>query len=365
VVVLYSRHDRGKDHDLVIRLTEEFSRLLPSPKWKLVVDVGSQVAREAPQPTQTATSAGQREQVQQQEPPTPPQPQQQGQHYPQQNPMTEAQQPQGSNASLADPASLTTEVISIFGEHMPSDPTSPAFAYLQGFMSLRLLLLRTTRTEQEQDIVNTILSSYSSYKAGGRSRPDIALMLARDFMFLNQQHQPQAQTMQPVHQQQQQHLQSQMQTMQQQQHQQMIGTQQQYGQQAYAPAPSQMPHMQTQQQSQNAMFTTGMAGGNPNLSSMPPPSPHASSSGGAKLDGTGGFHPNGTLMQNQQDQMVQQQQALGQHQAQLSQHHQQQTQYHHQQSQSQQYQQVDAGMPSNGNASGDGGENPAAVSTES
>ncbi|KAL7440640.1 hypothetical protein ACHAXM_008486, partial [Skeletonema potamos] len=42
VVVLYSRHDRPKDHDMVIRLTEEFTRLLPSPKWKLIVDVGQQ-----------------------------------------------------------------------------------------------------------------------------------------------------------------------------------------------------------------------------------------------------------------------------------------------------------------------------------
>jgi len=65
-------------------------------------------------------------------------------------------------------------------------------------MSLRLLLLRPTRTEQEQDIVDTILSSYSSYKAGGRTRSDMALMLVRDFMFLNQLQQ---QTMESVGQQ--------------------------------------------------------------------------------------------------------------------------------------------------------------------
>jgi hypothetical protein len=91
---------------------------------------------------------------------------------------------------------------------MPSDPSNPGFAYIEGFMSLRLLLLRTTRTDQEQDIVNTILSSYSSYKAGGRTRPDMALMLARDFMFLNQQHQaqPQQQILPQQQQQQQQHM---------------------------------------------------------------------------------------------------------------------------------------------------------------
>ncbi|KAL3794767.1 hypothetical protein HJC23_012777 [Cyclotella cryptica] len=162
VVVLYSRYDRVKDHDLVIRLTEEFTRLMPSPKWKLVVDVGETQAQGPSQQQQQNGNAAQN----------------------------------GGSASCSngnDNNALTAEVISIFGEHMPSDPSNPGFAYLQGFMSLRLLLLRTTRTEQEQDIVNTILSSYSSYKAGGRTRPDMALMLARDFMFLNQQHQAQSQ----------------------------------------------------------------------------------------------------------------------------------------------------------------------------
>jgi hypothetical protein len=169
VVILYSRHDRPKDHDMVIRLTDEFTRLLPSPKWKLVVDVGKQ----EPQPQQQ-----QQQQVAQQQ-----------------------QQQQGTTAASSpseDPATLSSEVISIFGEHMPSDPSSPAFAYLQGFMSLRLLLLRQTRGAQEQDLVNTMLSSYSSYKAGGRTPADIALMLARDFMFLSQQQQQQQQQQQSV-----------------------------------------------------------------------------------------------------------------------------------------------------------------------
>lgn len=167
VVVLYSRHDRFKDHDLVIRLTEEFSRLLPSPKWKLVVDIGSQS-----QPVEVQSQ----------------------QHQQQEGSETTQQNNTNSTAAAApDSATLTSEVISIFGEHMPSDQSNPAFAYLQGFMSLRLLLLRSSRSEQEQDIVNTILSSYSSYKAGGRTRPDIATMLARDFIFLQQSSQQQQQ----------------------------------------------------------------------------------------------------------------------------------------------------------------------------
>ena len=238
VVVLYSRHDRAKDHDLVIRLTEEFSRLMPSPKWKLVVDVGQQPQQAQQVPTQQAAASQQQ---------VAPQAQQPQQVQPQQ---------QGNGAPPAGPAALTSEVISIFGEHMPSDPNDPAFAYLQGFMSLRLLLLRSSRTEQEQDIVNTILSSYSSYKAGGRTRPDIALMLARDFMFLNQQ-QPQQ-----MHQQQQQ------------QQQPLMQQQQMQMQQSYAPAPA---HVQQQQQQQMFSPTLSSTSAGSAMNSMPPPSPHGSS----------------------------------------------------------------------------------------
>ena len=82
------------------------------------------------------------------------------------------------------------KVVSILGKYMPSDPLSPLAPYVAGFMSLRLLLLRATRTAEEEELALTMLDSYSSYASGGREEADIAVMLARDFMFLNQQ--PQA-----------------------------------------------------------------------------------------------------------------------------------------------------------------------------
>ena len=70
---------------------------------------------------------------------------------------------------------------------MPSDPNSPLAPYLSGFMSLRLLLLRPSRSPEEEDQARTMLDSYSSYSQGARPRADIGVMLARDFMFLCQQ----------------------------------------------------------------------------------------------------------------------------------------------------------------------------------
>lgn len=83
------------------------------------------------------------------------------------------------------------EVIGLLGEHMPSDPNAPAANYLSGFMSLRLLLLRQTWSQEDEELVRTILDSFSSYASGGRDRGDIAMMLARDYIFLGQQQQSQ------------------------------------------------------------------------------------------------------------------------------------------------------------------------------
>ena len=84
-------------------------------------------------------------------------------------------------------------VISLLGEYMPSDPSSHIASFLPGFMSLRLMLLRPSKTPEEDEMVRTMLGSYSSYCAGGRSKNDIAIMLARDYMFLAQQQPPKQQ----------------------------------------------------------------------------------------------------------------------------------------------------------------------------
>lgn len=180
VVTLYSCHDRPKDQELVARLMDEFTRLLPSPKWKLVVDIGE--PEESPVVSAASTTAA--DQVAGVSEPT-----------------NEA----FSTASVttSQPKSKDTridEVVSLLGEYMPSDPTSSMAPYLSGFMSFRLLALRSSRTVEEEELLNTMLDSYSSYSNGGRARSDIAVMLARDYMFLSQQQQPQqqqAQVMQP------------------------------------------------------------------------------------------------------------------------------------------------------------------------
>jgi hypothetical protein len=144
-------------------------QLLPSPKWKLVVDIGED------DPLSSADSP-----------------------VAQSVNNTNSVQPTldlSDNGSVNDRVAAGSvgrdhridEIVSLLGELMPSDPNSALAPYLSGFMSLRLLLLRTSRTPDEEDHARTMLDSYSSYSQGGRPRADIGVMLARDYMFLCQQ----------------------------------------------------------------------------------------------------------------------------------------------------------------------------------
>ena len=52
VLVLYSRHNREKDDMLVANMVRDFQGLCPSPRWKLMVDMGNNTATPQQQPPQ-------------------------------------------------------------------------------------------------------------------------------------------------------------------------------------------------------------------------------------------------------------------------------------------------------------------------
>jgi len=156
VVLFYSCFDRDKDQSLVGMLCDEFSKLMPSPKWKLVVEVGRPIIPPAVV-----------------------------------NPITNAAE--NKNESETSIENFTNpndrrldDLVSLLGEHMPHKPSSPFALHLGAFMSLRLMLLKQNRTKEENEVTNTLLSSFSSYSSTGRNRADIAVMLSRDFTFLQQ-----------------------------------------------------------------------------------------------------------------------------------------------------------------------------------
>jgi len=143
--------------------------LLPSPKWKLVVDIGEP---ELPVQQSHSSITGTHTDVS----------------------VVNKGLDAGKDERGRDPR--IDDVVSLLGKLMPSDPNSPLAPYLSGFMSLRLLLLRPSRSHDEEEHAHTMLDSYTSYSQGGRSKADISLMLARDYMFLAQNNNMQQQQQQ-------------------------------------------------------------------------------------------------------------------------------------------------------------------------
>lgn len=138
VVLLYSMHDRPRDADMVNRVAEELTSLLPTPRWKLVVEVG------------------------------------------------EGAPPQASEvASGEDPR--ISELLAMLEANMPKDQHAPLAPLLPGLTSLRLLLVKPTRTLEESESLDVALNTYESYKLEGRSASEIIGLTSRTFMVMSRQ----------------------------------------------------------------------------------------------------------------------------------------------------------------------------------
>lgn len=109
---------------------------MPSPQWKLVVDIGS-------------------------------------------SPET------GSDAKES---SLCRELLSLIQTYTPADKQSPLAELLPGFTSLRLLLSDRAESDREHELMKAALGFYTAYKANGLSNQDAVWMTARDFMVFSKNH---------------------------------------------------------------------------------------------------------------------------------------------------------------------------------
>jgi hypothetical protein len=162
VICLYSRHERVKDEGLISRLQDEFAKLLPTPKWKLVIDMSTPVASGTTETDQTSfpyisssSSVPATETVK-----------------------TQPKQDQRIN-----------EIIGLLGEEMFNNMMASNSGDMVDLTGLRLFLLKSSRSPQEEDTLSTVIGSYSSYVGCGRSKTEVATMLSRDFTFLMQTHQ--------------------------------------------------------------------------------------------------------------------------------------------------------------------------------
>jgi hypothetical protein len=111
---------------------------MPSPKWKLIVDIGY---------SQVSTTAD----------------------------------------TMSEVDTKVQNLLSLVQLHTPEDKTSPMASFLPGFTSLRLLLQKKSRSSRDDQLVNLALTSYDAYQRSGQNDKDLACMVARDFMLLSKQ----------------------------------------------------------------------------------------------------------------------------------------------------------------------------------
>jgi hypothetical protein len=165
VVVLYSKHERTPNNALVTKLQTNLTKLLPSPKWKLVVDMGSPVVAFDPLTTQRV------------KPMLPTSSNSFHKCVPMVAQSSGLSSTSGhSSTSLVD--SRISEIVSMLANEMTPSSLS------HDMISLRLLLLKPIWNSSENELVSAVLGSYTSYLSSGRPKNEIALMISRDYAFM-------------------------------------------------------------------------------------------------------------------------------------------------------------------------------------
>ena len=167
VVALYSSSELPRDDSIIHRCIMEFSKLSPSPRWKLVVEMDEN-NNDKKLPTLTDSPPG----VLQYK--------------------SSVSLPTGTVVESLDPHDEENMIATLLGEHMPLSTSRGASSsndtdLIPHYMSLRLLLLRDTsgRTRSENEMLEIIKKSFRGYSADpSRSPKDVSLLLVRDWQFL-------------------------------------------------------------------------------------------------------------------------------------------------------------------------------------
>lgn len=154
VLVMYSRHNREKDDELVNRVVKDMRLFNPCPRWKLVVSVSpssgdNQISLPSAPPSKLENVSV------------------------------------NSNSAVSLKGNQINQLISLLGENMPStsDSNTPLGQKIHAIMNLRLTLLRPNRSLEEEQLVDTLLVLLESYVSAGRSKEETVLLVTRDYEF--------------------------------------------------------------------------------------------------------------------------------------------------------------------------------------
>ena len=173
VVAMYSQESIPEDMNLAKECAAQLMKYSPEPKWKLVIEMNNEPQKHSSRDSKPPAKV-----------------------------VTTGQVPtQGGGCTSPSGASLTScdqeeqRIVALLGEHMPlsdsstGEPTSSSAENLQHFLSMRLLLLRPSvrRTAKENEMIDTLKSSFRAYSKGNRrGGAELAGLLAKDWICLKQ-----------------------------------------------------------------------------------------------------------------------------------------------------------------------------------
>ena len=154
VLIMYSQQDIPLDSLLLQRMERDLGPLCPKPRWKLVVEMDTEMAIDEPQNVPAAL---------------PP-------------------------AMDVETLPLDVEIANLLTDHLPGaqfpgQHTGSDGSLLPYYMSLRLLLLRDAdkRSPEDSNLLDVIRKSYEGFTSPGsntRSRKEISDLLVKDWKFL-------------------------------------------------------------------------------------------------------------------------------------------------------------------------------------
>lgn len=128
----------------------DFEQLNPLPKWKLIVDLGSDPSKP---PTDSANPS---EVI----------------------PVTKTA---SHNAESTDQVTLNN-LVQLIQQQMPANASAQSAPYLSAFTSLRLLLIKANKSQPENELVNLLVKSFTLYLSSGRSQSELALLMVQEYL---------------------------------------------------------------------------------------------------------------------------------------------------------------------------------------
>jgi len=170
ILILYSSKHIDRNDGMLKKLVEDLSRWIPEPRWKLVIDFGTSFSVD-----NESTTKGKAVSMQSISKALPDVEKRHSSALSKPSPEIVSPSTEGRPST---PENIEQKLASLLGDHMPATGDSHC-------MSLRLLLLRSRRSQEEEEWIDIIKKSYEMYSKENKRQPsELVSLIAKEWTFL-------------------------------------------------------------------------------------------------------------------------------------------------------------------------------------